>query len=99
MVGFLKVPLYQPKGVKCHFEKPEISALLVLSFRVQMEGISNCDTLLSAQSNASVALNLLQRCGCGSTPLVPFWGRCTTHLVYFSGDWDVHWGYDLDFDP
>ena len=19
--------------------------------------------------------------------------------VYFSGDWDVHWGYDLDFDP
>ena len=20
-------------------------------------------------------------------------------LVYFSGDWDVHWGYDLDFDP
>ena len=23
---------------------------------------------------------------------LPFW-------VYFSGDWDVHWGYDLDFDP
>ena len=20
-------------------------------------------------------------------------------LVYFSEDWDVHWGYDLDFDP
>ena len=20
-------------------------------------------------------------------------------LVYVSGDWDVHWGYDLDFDP
>ena len=20
-------------------------------------------------------------------------------LVYFSGDWDVHWGYNLDFDP
>ena len=20
-------------------------------------------------------------------------------LVYFSWDWDVHWGYDLDFDP
>ena len=20
-------------------------------------------------------------------------------LVYFSGDWDVHWGYDLDLDP
>ena len=20
-------------------------------------------------------------------------------LVYFSGNWDVHWGYDLDFDP
>ena len=33
-------------------------------------------------------------------PMVPFWGRCTTHCrTYFSGDWDVHWGYDLDFDP
>ena len=25
---------------------------------------------------------------------------CTTHFrTYFSGDWDVHWGYDLDVDP
>ena len=32
---------------------------------------------------------------------IPFWGfRCTTHFrTDFSGDWDVHWGYDLDFDP
>ena len=37
--------------------------------------------------------------GCGSKPTVPFWGRCTTSLVYLSGEWDVHWGYDLDFDP
>ena len=38
--------------------------------------------------------------GCGSKPMVPFWGRCTTHFrTDFSGDWDVHWGYDLDFDP
>ena len=28
-----------------------------------------------------------------------FWGRSTTHLVHFSGDWDVHWGYDLAFGP
>ena len=28
----------------------------------------------------------------------PFWGRCPPILVYFSGDWDVHWD-DLDFDP
>ena len=28
-----------------------------------------------------------------------FWG-CTTHVrTYFSGGWDVHWGYDLGFDP
>ena len=28
------------------------------------------------------------------------WGRCATHFrTYFSGDWDVHWGYDLAFDP
>ena len=32
--------------------------------------------------------------------MVPFWGRCTTHFrTYFSGDWDVHCGYDMDFDP
>ena len=34
---------------------------------------------------------------------IPFWGiggEFTTHFrTYFSGDWDVHWGYDLDFDP
>ena len=35
-----------------------------------------------------------------SNPMVPFWGRYTTHFSRdFSGDWDVHWGYDLDFDP
>ena len=27
-------------------------------------------------------------------------GELTTHFrTYFSGDGDVHWGYDLDFDP
>ena len=27
-------------------------------------------------------------------------GRCTTHFrLYFSGDWDVHGGNDLTFDP
>ena len=37
--------------------------------------------------------------GCGSKPMAPFWG-CTTHFTLFYGvDWDVHWGYDLDFDP
>ena len=37
----------------------------------------------------------------------PFWdpvlveiGEFTTHFrTYFGGDWEVHWGYDLDFDP
>ena len=40
--------------------------------------------------------------GCGTTPMVPLWGRCTTHFrTYFSGwiESDVHWGYDLAFDP
>ena len=27
---------------------------------------------------------------------IPFWARCTH---FSSGDWDAHWGYDLDFDP
>ena len=27
-------------------------------------------------------------------------GEFTTHVSRdFSGDWDVHWGYDLDFNP
>ena len=27
-------------------------------------------------------------------------GEFTTHFrTYVSGDWDVLWGYDLDFDP
>ena len=33
--------------------------------------------------------------GCGSKPMVPFSGRCSTHFSLFSGDWDVHWGYGL----
>ena len=39
--------------------------------------------------------------GRGSKPMVPFWGRCTTHFsINFSGDRDVHWGLtDLDLDP
>ena len=33
---------------------------------------------------------------------IPFWlvGEFTTYFrTYLSGDWDVHWGYDSDFDP
>ena len=31
---------------------------------------------------------------------IPFRGRCTPQFsIYFSGDWDLQWGYDLDFDP
>ena len=38
--------------------------------------------------------------GHGSKPMIPFRDRCTTHFrTYFSRDWDVHWGYDLGFDP
>ena len=34
--------------------------------------------------------------GCGSKPMVPFWGRCTTHFrTNCSRDWDVHWGYGI----
>ena len=35
------------------------------------------------------------------TNRIPFWGAwCTTHFrTYSTGDWDVHWKCDLDFDP
>ena len=39
--------------------------------------------------------------GCGSKPMGSHFGvgEFTTHFrTYFSGDWDVHWKYDLDFD-
>ena len=44
-------------------------------------------------------MSLDARCNCqsnghGSKRVVAFWGRCTTHFgLYFSGDWDVHYGY------
>ena len=38
-------------------------------------------------------LHLPSSAGCGSKPMVSFWGRCTTHFrTYFRGDWDVHRG-------
>ena len=37
----------------------------------------------------AVGQNQWYRFGVGVPPI----------LVFFSGDWDVHWGYDLDLDP
>ena len=40
--------------------------------------------------------------GCGSKPMGSHFGvgEFTTHFSQFEWlDWDVHWGYDLDFDP
>ena len=37
----------------------------------------------------AVGQNQWYRFGLGAPPISTF----------FSGDWDVHWGYDLDFDP
>ena len=42
--------------------------------------------------------------GCGGPNRfgIPFWGEFTTHFrTYLSGciESDVHWGYDLDFEP
>ena len=40
--------------------------------------------------------------GCGSKPMGSHFGVFGAPLIclsYFIGDWDVHWGYDLGFDP
>ena len=40
-------------------------------------------------------------CGCQNRFGISFWlvGEFTNHFrTYFSGDWDVYWGYDLAFD-
>ena len=40
--------------------------------------------------------SLVDSFGRGSKPMVPFWGRCTTHFQFiFCGDWSVHWGYGV----
>ena len=34
--------------------------------------------------------------GCGSKPMAPFfWVGAPPIFVYFSGDWDIHWGYEI----
>ena len=34
--------------------------------------------------------------GCGAKSMVPFWlVGAPPILVYFSGDWDAHWGYGI----
>ena len=41
-----------------------------------------------------------QTVGCGSKPFWYHFGvGAPSILVHFCGDWDVHWGYDLGFDP
>ena len=46
---------------------------------------------LQLKANRYVAMvqNQWYHFGVGAPPI----------LVSFSGDWDVHWGYDLGFDP
>ena len=41
-------------------------------------------------------------CGCQNRFGIPVWlvFEFATHFrTYFGGDWDVHFWYDLDFDP
>ena len=47
----------------------------------------------------AVSTGVAQTYGRGSKPMVPFWGRCSTHFrTYFSGWIGMFtWGYDLDF--
>ena len=37
--------------------------------------------------------------GSGAKPMDHFGVGASPIVVYSSGDWDVHWGYDLAFDP
>ena len=44
---------------------------------------------------AAVVRNVSDPYGCGSKPMVPFGVGAPPILVYFGGDWDVHWGCGL----
>ena len=46
-------------------------------------------TRASTYTQVAVGQNQWYQFGVGAPPI----------LVDFSWDWDVHWGYDLDFDP
>ena len=37
--------------------------------------------------------------GCGSKPMGSHFGVGAPPILVNRGDWDVHWGYDLHFDP
>ena len=45
--------------------------------------------MIAADMDLAVGRNQWYHFGVGAPPI----------LVYFSGGWDVDWGYDLDFDP
>ena len=48
------------------------------------------------QARWNVRTAVAEMHGCGSKAILD---RCTTHFrTYFSGDWDVHWGYDFDLE-
>ena len=55
----------------------------------------NLSLWLSALPPCMEAPQSYRRYGCGSKPMVPFWVGAPPVLVYFSGDWDVLWGYGL----
>ena len=60
------------------------------------------DSYKARRSPLSCAVSFKTRCGRGSKPLGSYFGAgefTTQFRTYFSGDWDVHWGYDLAFDP
>ena len=46
------------------------------------------------QKNMAVVVKTVKR-----DPILVGIGEFTTHFTTYSGNWDVHWGYDLDFDP
>ena len=61
-----------------------------------------CFSRLTAHCCHGEFIGIFQTHGCGSKPMGSHFGvgEFTTHLkTYFGGDWDVHWGYDFDFDP
>ena len=64
---------------------------LALSCQDAAEYLSPLSIQLRAchATHMAVGQNQWYHFGVGASPI----------LVYFSGDWDVHWGYDLDFDP
>ena len=69
-------------------------SFVLFPFNMHQQGIPSFDTCHSKEGNC-----LTHGCGKTKNQWCHFGVGAPPILVYFNANWDVQWGYDLDFDP